>query len=86
MKPLGTILPTAKSLALSDDYAEREKRRNLSYADNHPVLGVSPRVWERGEYRWIISPTVYATVRDQTARFFERRHDGDYAIKYYPKK
>jgi hypothetical protein len=82
MKTLGTILPTAESLAISDAYAEREKRKNLTYADNHAVLGVSPRVWERGEYRWIVSPTVYATVRDQTARFFERRADGDYSIKY----
>lgn len=86
MKPLGTILPTAESLARNDRHFENQQKLNFSYAANHPVLGVSPRVWEKGEYRWIIAPTIYATVRDQTARFFERRHDGDYAIKYSPKK
>lgn len=84
MKSLGTILPTAESLAINDSYAEKQKRLNFTYAENHSVLGVSPKVWERGEYRWIVSPTVYATVRDQTARFFERRKDGDYSIKYKP--
>ena len=87
MKPpsLGTILPTEKDFAINDAYAEKQKRLNLAYAKNHPVLGVSPRVWERGEYRWIIAPTIYAVVGNQTAKFFERRHDGDYAIKYSPK-
>lgn len=82
MKPLGTILPTAESLAQSDRHFEKQQRLNFSYADNHPVLGVSPRVFERGEHRWIISPTVYAVVGNQTAKFFERRADGDYSIKY----
>ena len=83
--PLGTILPTAKSLAQSDEYFEAEKRKNFSFAANHPVLGKAPRVFEKGEYIWIISPTIYATVRNQSARFFERRADGDYAIKYQSK-
>lgn len=86
MKRLGTILPTAESLAASDRHFDKQQKLNFSYATSHPILGVSPRIWERGEYRWIIAPTIYATVRDQTARFFERRHDGDYAIKYSPKK
>jgi hypothetical protein len=85
MKSLGTILPTAKSLAINDAHFEKEQRLNFTYADNHPLLGISPRVWEKGEHRWIIAPTIYAVVGNQTAKFFERRHDGDYAIKYSPK-
>jgi hypothetical protein len=85
MKPLGTILPTAKSLAQSDAHFEKMQRLNFAYANNHPVLGISPRVFEKGEHRWIIAPTIYAVVGNQTAKFFERRHDGDYSIKYSTK-
>lgn len=82
MKTLGTVLPTAKDFAINDAHFDKEQRLNFAYAKNHSVLGVSPRIWERGEYRWIISPTVYAVVGNQTAKFFERRADGDYVIKY----
>lgn len=83
MKPpsLGTILPTKSSLALDDAYAAKEKRLNSEYASRHPKLKGCPKVWEKGEFRWILSPTVYATVRNQTAKFFERRKDGDYSVK-----
>lgn len=84
MKPktLGTILPNAETFALNDAYADKQARLNLQYASQHPVLSKCRMTQERGELRWIVSPTVYAVVGNQKAKFFERRADGDYGIKY----
>lgn len=80
MKKLGTILPTAASLAVSDALYEKNQRNNDAYGRKHlahcerRVVGIEPRYYR--------TPTVYATIAgQQRVRWFETRADGDYAIE-----
>lgn len=79
MKMIGTILPTKKSLAASDQYAKRvaaEKKaigeRDLSHCDRR-VVG--------GEVRYYDTTDQYAIVsRQGKVIWFAVREDGDYRI------
>jgi hypothetical protein len=80
MKKLGTILPTAASLAVSDALYEKNQRDNARYAEQH-LSHCAVRVVGM-ETRYYRTPAVYATIAgQQRVRWFETRADGDYAIE-----
>ncbi len=85
MKPksLGTILPTAKSLAINDAYAIDLTEKQRQVAKQHLSDCVSRIVGM--EQRYYLRPTIYAIVdRHLTIRWIEHRADGDYALKGKP--
>ena len=77
-KALGTVLPTAASLALSDAWAASQFRLNSNVAAAKLANFAQCKVG--GESRYYASATRYATVTGQRVRWFEVRHDGDYAV------
>lgn len=81
MNALGTILPTAESEAINDRYAAEQARLNAKFAYQSAVLASCRRKIVGGETRYYLRANIYATVRNQTIRWFEVRKDGDYALK-----
>lgn len=77
-KALGSVLPTAASLALSDAWAASQARLNANVAA--AKLANCATCTVGGEYRYYASVTRYATVTGQRVRWFEVRHDGDCAV------
>ena len=51
MKSVGTILPTAKSIKINNDFYERETKKKINVGTSK--MGFSPKFIE-GEYRWVI--------------------------------
>ena len=78
MQTLGTILPTRASLAAgdraADERAARDRRIGCSRFESQPAT-------VGGELRWELPANKYATVRAGRILVFERRADGDFAIK-----
>lgn len=81
MTALGTILPTESSLAANDRYAATQDSLNRTFALNHPRLRNARVEIEGGERRYYVRPSLYATVRNQRACYFEIRADGHYSVK-----
>jgi len=78
MTALGTILPTAAILAAGDraaaEQAARDRRIGVIRFECQPAT-------VGGELRWELPANKYATVRAGRILVFERRADGDFAIK-----
>ena len=83
MKPLGTVLPTAKSIRETAIWAAERERKRDRVAETHPDLKNTVRRMVGGEYRYYRTDSEYAIVsmRDFRLRWFEVRDDGDYAIR-----
>ena len=75
---LGTILPTAASMALNDRMYRKEQRDNANFGDM--TLSDCSIREVGGERRYYLTATKYAVVRNRNARWFEVRADGDYSI------
>ena len=79
MKMLGTILPTAKSLRLSDEYAKRDTAMRETIASRE-LKGCERRV-VGGEVRYYDTTNQYAVVsRQGLVLWFAVTPDGDYRI------
>jgi hypothetical protein len=79
MKTLGTILPTAASLAVNDKYHRDDMARRESIASRE-LKGLDRRV-VGGEVRYYDTTDQYAIVSRQGAvLWFAVRADGDYRI------
>jgi hypothetical protein len=79
MTQLGTILPTAKTLALDDKHAEAMRRRTDAIGKRE--LGHCERRVVGGEVRYYDTTDQYAVVsRQGTILWFAVREDGDYRI------
>ena len=78
---LGTILPTAKSLRMSDEFARREAERKDGIAKGDTrLIGCTRRV-VGGEVRYYDTTDQYAIVaRTGKVIWFAVRPDGDYRI------
>ena len=79
----GTILPTARSLAISDAMHARDMARAKIEGAKLVVHGAQKRT-ECGETRYYLTATLYAVIstRTFTPKWFQRRDDGsDYATK-----
>ena len=84
MKSLGTILPTAATLRLADEYAERAEQLNRDTARRTGIDKLEMR-HEQGETRYYDGPNRYAVAsrRPGVVLWFERREDGYfYAAKW----
>ena len=78
LKPLGTVLPTRKSLLAGDRHYAAQMGLNAEFAAEH--LAKCDRKVVGGEVRYY-EGNKYAVVSSQKAKWFEVRADGDYPIK-----
>jgi hypothetical protein len=82
MKVLGTVLPTAKSMAASDAYANRVADDQARIAANDPALRWCERRIVGGEVRYYDTTDQYAIVSRQGAvLWFQVTPKGDFRIK-----
>lgn len=85
MKPtsLGTILPTKKSIEADNRYSEDCQRRKANTESTSVSLRGTTKRFEKGEWRFYISPNRFATISHDGRRvlWFECREDGDYAVR-----
>jgi len=80
MDTIGTILPTAKSLKINDQYAKDLATRQQTVANRK--LSNCDKQLVGGEVRYYSASDRYAIVgRDLKVRRFIVRADGDYAIR-----
>lgn len=79
MKMIGTVLPTAKSIKLNNDYAKKVAAKQEQVGKR---IGGTRRI-VGGEVRWYKTSTEFAVVsRDGQVKWFEIREDGyEYAKK-----
>lgn len=77
MKPLGTILPTAQTLRLADEYAAAVERLKQDTVKRHGLDKLEARL-EQGETRYYSGPNRYAIAsrRAGVVLWFERGEDG----------
>ena len=81
MKPLGTVLPTVKSLKATDDFHSRQIHRKAKIEG----LMSGTRKVVQGEVRFYINETTYHEVgNDGRIREFVTKSDGDYFNKFIP--
>ena len=82
MKTLGTILPTARSIALNDAWHAQRETERANIGASHPMLTNCERRNVGGETRYHFTGNLYSVVpmNGKGLRFFETRKDGDYAI------
>ena len=79
MKPLGTVLPTKKSLQVMED--SYQQARKLVVEKEATMKGTKKVV--KGETRWYQDATKFLTVgTDAKVRMFETREDGDYFVSF----
>lgn len=80
MKPLGTILPTGKSIAADNRYYAEQLRKKAKL-EKQELAGLEKRIVGM-ETRFYASETVYALVNHVSLKvlWFETRDDGDYSI------
>lgn len=80
-RAIGTVLPTAKSLAAADRHSDALRQKAIKRADS--TLGDMTKRTVGGETRYYKTATVYAVVspRSGALKWFESRADGDYSIK-----
>jgi len=71
MKPLGTILPNAKTLTLNDAFCQERKAQEVKKADQ-TYAKLSKQVIS-GEVRYYKSPTIYVL---PNGLWFKQRQDG----------
>lgn len=85
---LGTVLPTAKSLAVNDRHHRGAVHRSANIAAASPDLKDAIRRTVGGEVRYYLNETTYATVPHGLFQvlFFEIRDDGDYWVATKPVK
>ena len=82
MKNIGTILPTAKSLAATDAYAKRVAANQACIAATSPALRGCQRRVVGGEVRYYDTTDQYAVVSRQGAvLWFQVTPRGDFRIK-----
>jgi len=81
-RTLGTVLPTAESLARGDTHASLIAAQQAKIGD--ALVGCRSK-WAGGEVRYYRNDTTYAVVsRSLQLRWFEVRSDGDYPISAAP--
>lgn len=81
---LGTVLPTAKSLARDKVHASRIAAEQAKIGG--ALVGCHAK-WAGGEVRYYRDGTTYAVVsRSLQVRWFEVRNDGDYPVAAPPQE
>lgn len=79
-KRLGTILPTAETIRLNNEYAKNVERLRDSVA-REKLPGIECRI-VGGEKRYYASPDKYAVISSTgNIRWFLVTEDGDYRIR-----
>ncbi len=79
---LGTVLPTAESLAINAEYRRKRNAQNDTIAASHPILSKLIPYQVHRETRYHHPSGKYAVVgmNDGRVKWFETRQDGmDYA-------
>ena len=81
MKPAGNILPTAKSIAVNNEYAQKDRENRRKASKRHGLIQFL-EVSANGETRYYDGLSKYAIIgRDMLPKWFEVREDGDYPTK-----